>query len=440
VESFKDNPTQTLPASREGLKTDFIQSPSLKGKRLEIISVLKPSLLAGRVWVGLSDHQILFLFSALSTSIRYEGIFIVFLLLLISIIKKDYKLAFGLLISASIPIIIYGVFSTINGSYFFPNSVLIKSTRPKMNIYSLIMYPMSWIIKLYQNPHLLSIFVLLLINLLINFKNKIKIFNKANYEILFVLSLLIIHLTFARTGWVYRYEAYCVALGMIVLIRNINNPTQTLPTREGLKTDLTLNPSPHIEGLENSSVLKPSLLAGRVWVGFYLCIIFLLIASIPLIQRTYMSFSETQLMSQNIYQQQFQMARFLNLYYNDSKVVLNDIGACTYYTNIHLLDLNSLGSIETLKMRIKNKFDKEHIFKFANDRNFEIAILYKDSYKNYIPDEWIETAKMTIPNNIGCAFDNVVFYAVKSNAHKNLKENLARFKSKLPKSVKMVIY
>ena len=134
------------------------------------------------------------------------------------------------------------------------------------------------------------------------------------------------------------------------------------------------------------------------------------------------------------------MSRFLNLYYNDSKIVLNDIGACTYYTNIHLLDLNSLGSIETLKMRIKNNFDKEHIFELANKKYSDIAIIYKQGYLNYIPTEWIETAKMTISNNIGCAYDNVTFYAVNRNKFIELKDNLVKFKSKLPVGITLDIY
>jgi hypothetical protein len=418
---IKDNPTQTLPAM-EGLKSNRISSQS-EGFRVR--SLIKPSLLAGWAWVGLnSNYLILFLFSALTTSIRYEGIFIISLFILIAFLKKDYKLIIGLFISASIPIIIYGVYSTINGSFFFPNSVLLKSSRPKMNIYSLLLYPVSWVYKLYQNPHLLSIFVLVTINLLIKIKNKMKLFDKVNYELLFVISLFIIHLTFARTGWVYRYEAYCVAIGLIVLVRNFNFKFIT---------------NKNCESFKNRSFLKTSL-SVRVCAGLNCYILLLLIAGIPLIYRVYMSFSETKIMTQNIYQQQYQMAAFLNTYYNDSKIVLNDIGACTYYTNIHLLDLTSLGSIETLKMRISNTFDKEHIYKFTVEKNYEIAILYKEAYKNYIPDKWIETAKLTNPDNIGCAYDNVTFYAVNRNKYNDLKENLIKFRSKLPKDVKLEIF
>jgi starch phosphorylase len=62
----KTNPTQTLPASREGLnaKADFHLNPSLNLEEHEetevasnFSSVLKPSLLAGRVWVG-SDFDL----------------------------------------------------------------------------------------------------------------------------------------------------------------------------------------------------------------------------------------------------------------------------------------------------------------------------------------------------------------------------------------------
>ncbi len=51
---------------------------------------------------------------------------------------------------------------------------------------------------------------------------------------------------------------------------------------------------------------------------------------------------------ENIYEQQVQSAKFLHQFYNTSKVVANDIGAISYYTNIHLLDIAGLGSVETI--------------------------------------------------------------------------------------------
>ncbi len=55
--------------------------------------------------------------------------------------------------------------------------------------------------------------------------------------------------------------------------------------------------------------------------------------------------------SKNIYDQQIQLADFLHKYYRNAKVVANDIGAITYFNNIHLLDTYGLGSIEVAKLR-----------------------------------------------------------------------------------------
>lgn len=54
----------------------------------------------------------------------------------------------------------------------------------------------------------------------------------------------------------------------------------------------------------------------------------------------------------NIYDQQIQMSRFLHTYYNESKVMANDIGAITYYTKIDLLDLVGLGSTSLIHNKI----------------------------------------------------------------------------------------
>ncbi|KFF75154.1 hypothetical protein HX13_08015 [Chryseobacterium sp. P1-3] len=51
----------------------------------------------------------------------------------------------------------------------------------------------------------------------------------------------------------------------------------------------------------------------------------------------------------------YSLQDFLKKYYNNSKVVANDIGAISYFTDIHLLDFMGLGSNEIVHFRANTK-------------------------------------------------------------------------------------
>jgi hypothetical protein len=151
--------------------------------------------------------------------------------------------------------------------------------------------------------------------------------------------------------------------------------------------------------------------------------------------RAFQSINDVSTMSRNIYEQQYQMSRFLKESYNNDAIVLGDIGACTYFTNIKLFDIVGLGSIEPVKLRINKSFDKTAIKKIANEKQCKIAIIYKDAFVDYIPETWIEAGTWTIKNNLGCYMDKVTFYAINDYDYLELLANLDAFKSKLPTSV-----
>src|SRR5206468_1050585 len=61
-------------------------------------------------------------------AIRYEGLFLVAIVCCILLFNKKIIAAFVLGFISLLPIIIFGLISLSKGSYFFPNSVLLKAT------------------------------------------------------------------------------------------------------------------------------------------------------------------------------------------------------------------------------------------------------------------------------------------------------------------------
>lgn len=343
----------------------------------------------------------LVLLAPLVTAIRFEGIFIIFLIIGLLAYQKRWRALLLIALSAASPIVIFGIISMMNGWMFLPNSILLKSAKPSdFSLINILLYPFSWIGKLLSEPHLFAIFVSSGSLLYVRYKQGKSLLEKLNLWLFLTILLTIIHLTFAKTGWVYRYEAYIVVIGLFGLAINILN---------------------HL--LYGDYKLKKALYA--------VSIVLVIACGI----RSYTSIIEFNTMSVNIYEQQYQMSRFLNTYYNDKSIVLGDIGATTYFTNIRLLDLVALGTIESLQLKIDKKFDSEAISELANKKNCQIAIIYKEAFKDYIPENWIEVGSWKINNNIGCYMDKVTFFATSGDNMLSLTENLIKFKNEMPTDI-----
>src|SRR5690606_13296949 len=192
------------------------------------------------------------------------------------------------------------------------------------------------------NPHMFVIFFWLILNFLFQRKNNLSIWHRSSLFSIIVGLTFVIHLTFAKTGWFYRYEAYLVFLGLFSFIWVL---------QEGLhRFSYQLNRVP-------------------VYIG----ILFLFMTSLyPLHARGKDAILDILPASKNIYEQQYQMARFVQKYYPKASICANDIGAMCFFSDIKLFDMFGLASKDVINLRIKGIFDKENIHRLAQDRAVEI--------------------------------------------------------------------
>jgi hypothetical protein len=141
--------------------------------------------------------------------------------------------------------------------------------------------------------------------------------------------------------------------------------------------------------------------------------------------------------TENIYQQQIQMARFLQLYYNDATVGANYIGAISYFTDIHLVDLYGLGTIEVAHAKNDSNYDTNTIRQIMTEESAQIAIIYETWFTDYggLPDEWVWVGQWEVTNNVMLGYHQVTFYAVNPDEAERLTENLRTYSPQLPASV-----
>ncbi len=341
---------------------------------------------------------------ALMGLVRFESMFYFAVLASAFIILKKWERSFYILLAGFIPIAVFCCINYQQDGYFFPNSVVVKGT--KLAFDSRFPHQLK---QIFLDNFLLNVsfykigfFPILICTILIYRDFKKKKFNDAVQDnfILMVISLVMVcHAMFADLKGLFRYEAY-------------------------LLTGFSMAVIPKVNGFIEDS---------RCYFKKEKAISFLIIMNVVLL--FYKCFSAHFMLSEggkNIYEQQIQSAKFLLTYYNESKVVANDIGAITYFTDIHLLDTAGLASLETIPFN-ENKRKPDLAFEhfltgFALNNRYDIAVIYDAWLTVYIPKNWKKAAVLKIKNPVTVAEDEVSVYAVDPAGETELKQNVRKFR------------
>ena len=370
---------------------------------VQLISEDKPSSL---------KYYILLILAALVVAVRYEDAIVVSIIALIFLIHKKFWNFLSVLCASIIPVIAYGIFSTENGWFFLPNSLITKTifVEAKTQLFSLngIFLLLNNFLNI-LNSYIFIPFILAAGLLIFRFKEKMTFWNAPNLIITIFLGTTVLHIFIARIRWFYRYEAYIIALGIMALAVGI---------------------SEYLPIFKRNSKLSYKHLS-------IILLIFILV--VPLSARGYDSFNDTPKATHNVYDQQYQMGLFIQKYYQGDAVSLNDVGAVNYIANIKSVDLLGLSSLNVSKAILKNNYTIEDLDNITRQNHVKVVIVYEYLYKNYLtgglPSNWIKVGQWKIPNRITCFMDTVSFYVIDPKDEENLTENLRKFSSELPPDV-----
>ncbi len=198
---------------------------------------------------------------------------------------------------------------------------------------------------------------------------------------------LCLHFLFGKFGWFHRYEVYSILFASVVLFGVCELYTKrTFLFAAGF---LFLISESYILGLGN----------------------------IPLA-------------AQNIYNQQFQMHRFVSEYYKKD-VAINDLGWVSYQRppGIYILDLYGLASSEALQVPDRNAVWLDAI---THKHHVGLAIIYPSWYTS-IPKDWTRVAELYFDTtNVSCGYANVYFYRTPDGNLDEIQAELAAFEQTLP--------
>jgi hypothetical protein len=352
----------------------------------------------------------LLVLSAILTSVRFEGLFLLFVASLLFLIRGRHKFGLALLLFGLLPVFVFGVVSVANGGFFLPNSVLLKGTLPDLSTIKgvLKLFGGTILVRMINFPELLVLFIVCSLILLRLIKTKSLWTFEIVLSMLFVGTLLL-HLEFARVGFFFRYDAYLITWGLVTIL---------ITGRE------------FFSNLFEKINIKPASIKLLSYCVMCLSII-------PFIIRAYSGTSIIVPAMNNIYSQQYQMALFVKENYNGSVVALNDIGFVNFLADIGCIDLWGLGNTQVAKSILDRAYNTKRIHDIAKENNVEMGILYEHWYRNYggLPQEWIKVGYWRIPNNVICGGETVTFYAIDTSKVSKLLKALKKFASKLPKDV-----
>lgn len=387
---------------------------------LQIIVNLAYIYIASKGWQSRPVNQkLLFLLAPLVVLVRFEGLFIIFAVSLLLLVRKRYFAFLVNSVTGVLPVVIYGVISMSKGWYFLPNSVLLKGTRPDItNIGKMVEFIYAGLRQAVYNVHLLVLLICVLAFLWFLYRKYNGLWGFPGVMGMVFVAVFFCQMFFSESGyflnrypWI-RYDSYLVGMGLFVVFVGVGDILK--------------------ERVEGTKKKLPEIL-------LVLLLIFVLV--MPLAERGVRTSIKVVRATANIYGQQYQMGRFLERYYPGEAVAVNDIGAVCFLGGIRCFDVWGLATRETGDLLLDRAFTSGNIGEAARRSGVRIAVVYDHfprlvGIEEDLPGEWIKVGQWRIPDNVVCVRDTVSFFALDESEVAALARNLRDFVSRLPEDVK----
>jgi hypothetical protein len=337
--------------------------------------------------------------SALAASARYESLFLIGPAAALLWLDRRRAAAIVAAVAAVVPLAVYGAVSVAHGWPPLPNSLLLKRAAFAGTGMAGILDRLGGhaLRTLAEAPHLLVLLAAVLV------LSALRPASAAvrRWDAILVIGTLL-HLQFAAIGWLFRYEAYLVSIGVLLVARHLADAPATTahPRRE------------------------------RTALALAVCV-----AAAPLVTRAVEAAKQAPRAVKNIYEQQYQMGLFLHGLPAGSTVMANDIGAIAYLADVRLVDLYGLATQETARARREGRVDRALLARLAAPVPPAAVVIYRSWFADAIPSDWIPVGTWKVPEEVVVADRTVTFYATRPADAALLSRALEAFAARLPASV-----
>lgn len=343
--------------------------------------------------------------AALAVATRFESLFLAGLVVLALGWQRRWRQAVAVLAGSALPVVVFGVVSSLHGGLFLPSSVLLKSaTVTSLHGHSLAQLLGGWYSRLMYVPELV---LLLLLALLLALRTSREALRHEVALCLLLAGTLVVHVLLASVGWLFRYEAYLVCLGILVVA--------PLGYR-------------WLEGELHSPAGRHP---GETWLVVATSVLVLL----PLGVRAGQALARAVPATNNVYCQHLQMVRLVREHLGRGTFALNDIGAVSYFTEARVVDVYGLADVEVAMARLSGSFDPAWLAGHAAAQGVDVAMVYEGVLGGGTPPGWRRVGAWRLEHNVVCGDDTVLFFAVRPGSDAALRAALAEIGPTLPPGV-----
>lgn len=339
---------------------------------------------------------------------RFEGLALSGAVLLLLIVKSKARAALAQSAILVIALASYALFMRAHGLPLIPSSVMVKSTvsanameHGTSAVMKGLVKNFTDAIKIRPGTMLAMVCVLLLPALGAARLGPIRSGepHEARAMVAFVaIAAMAAHLLLGTYGWFGRYEVYVFALALLAVSYVLSDAIKRI---------------------------EP------VWLRILTCALALALVGYPFWKTTW----NTPAAARNVYEQQWQMHRFVTEYF-PHPVAVNDIGAVAYRNDRFVLDLWGLGSEEARKLRRQGQLDSGRIDALVQRYRVPAAMVYDIWFPNALPADWQPLARLTT-SKVMSADATVTFYLAQPAYKREMLGALERFARTLPPGAKL---
>lgn len=418
------------------------------------------------------DLPIAVVLTILICACRYESIFLLVVPIIVSLLRRDWRLAGAMVLG---PFLAYGgfaLYSHLVGMPLIPNSILLKGHLPRSDLASFVSAVFSRAystLSFGAGTH--SDLFLLCAGTALTLRLRTLRASTISLQV-WMWTLIVacfLHGGLANFGWFFRYEAYLVVSFATVIVLSLREflahraPSEAVEVSKvgwwisiGVITGLQvlMNRVGWFYRADSFLIFSTNIVAVSLLVAMYtgprtrgrltrsLILTLIPVAVVLTVwDRASLALSEVGDGSRDIYLQQVQMARFVSRYYPRGRLAANDIGAVTYFTRVHLLDIWGLANDDVRRLRLSGQYSTHSIGELMASFKPDLVIAYPNWYsgKTAFPRSFTPVARWDFPKTITAAFPSVTFYAPDAATAIKLRRELIEFKSGLPAQVKVEI-
>jgi len=307
------------------------------------------------------------LLGALLGASRYEGFFLIGLVCLALLVRRQTARALAVGAASLLPVGVFGAISVAHGWYFLPNPLMVKAVNDTTPLVRALLKPFgSEDLAFLRNDRAMPILLVLAVLGVAALARRGAWRPPLLYPLLLAgMILLHGHYVFSPLYWAYRYDAYLVGFGVFAAAVALGG----LPSPRALPR----------------GALSALLVAALVPV----------LADVK--EGVFPAAEEEEM--QGVYLEQYQTAQLIRHHYPRAAAIVNDLGAVTYYSEARILDLVGLGDIEPLAMMRNGPYTREEVTEWTAPYRPSIAVvsLGWSVAVPLIPPSWLRVAVVRIP-------------------------------------------